>query len=60
MKPDEKTIGIASRIEAEEKTGRLFIVFEIIDEKEKQKIKKNWVEDIEYRIVDRNLVLNEE
>ncbi len=59
MKPDEKIIGVASRIELEEKSGKLFLVFEITDEKQKQEIKKTWVDDIEYRIVDKNLVLNE-
>lgn len=60
MKPDEEIIGEAIRLEYEEKTGRLFIVFEIKKEKLKQDIKRNWVQDIEYKIVDKNLVLNDE
>jgi len=49
----------ACRIEHEEKTGKLFIVFEIINEKYKQEIKKNWTQDIEYRLIDRALVKEE-
>jgi predicted house-cleaning noncanonical NTP pyrophosphatase (MazG superfamily) len=60
MKNYEKKIAEAIRLEYEEKTGRLFIVFEVTDEQYKRDIKKNWVEDIEYRIIDKNLVLNEE
>jgi len=46
----------AVRLEYEEKTGKLYIVFEVKDEKYKQDIKKNWTKDIEYRLVDRTLV----
>jgi len=58
MKSDEEVIAEASRIEYEEKTGKLFIVFEVINEKLKQDIKKNWTKDIEYKIIDKCLVLN--
>ena len=50
----------AVRIEYEEKTGKLFIVFEVKDEKFKQDVKKNWTKDIEYKLVDRQLVLDNE
>jgi hypothetical protein len=60
MKPDEQIIGEAVRIEFEEQTGKLYIVFEIKEEKHKQDIRKTWVNDIEYRIVDRNLVIDDE
>lgn len=60
MKNDEEVIGEAARIEYEEKSGKLFIVFEIKNEKFKQDIKKNWTKDIEYKIVDKNLILNKE
>jgi len=52
-------VGEAVRMEFEEKTGKLYLVFEIKNEKYKQNIKKNWVEDIEYKIIDRNLVIEE-
>lgn len=60
MKPDQETIAEAIRIEYEEKTGKLFIVFEVTNEKLKQDIKKNWIKDIEYKIVDKHLIINEE
>lgn len=55
----DKVVAEAVRIEFEEKTGKLFIVFEVKDEKYKQDIKKNWTKDIEYRLVDKSLVENE-
>jgi hypothetical protein len=60
MKPDEQIIGEAVRLEYEEDTGKLFIVFEIKEEKHKQDIKKNWVKDIEFRLVDKMLVKESE
>jgi len=60
MKPDQEIIAEAVRIEYEEKTGQLFIVFEVTNEKLKQDIKKNWTKDIEYKIVDKHLVKNDE
>jgi hypothetical protein len=56
MKPDEQIIGEAVRLEYQEETGKLFIVFEIKEEKHKQDIKKNWTTDIEFRLVDKLLV----
>lgn len=55
----EQVVAEAVRIEYEEKTGKLFIVFEVKDGKYKQDIKKNWTKDIEYKLVDRNLVIEE-
>ena len=52
----EKVVAEAVRIEYEEKTGKLYIVFEVKDEKYKQDIKANWTKDIEYKLVDRFLV----
>ncbi len=56
----DQIVAEAVRIEYEEKTGKLFIVFEVKNEKYKQDIKKNWTKDIEYKLVDRNLVIEEE
>jgi hypothetical protein len=52
----DKVVAEAVRIEFEEQTGRLYIVFEVKDEKYKQDIKKNWTKDIEYRLIDKMLV----
>lgn len=59
MNHDEKIVAIASRIEVDENTGKLFIVFEVIEEKYKQDIVKNWAQDIEYILVGKNLILND-
>ncbi len=53
----KETVGEAIRVEVEDKTGRLFVVFEIKNEKYKQDIKKNWTKDIEFIIIDKSLVL---
>ena len=42
MKNYEEILGEACRIEFEEKTGKLFLVFEITNEKFKKKIKTEW------------------
>ena len=55
----DKVVAEAVRIEYEESTGKLYIVFEVKDEKYKQDIKKNWTKDIEYRLVDKLLVRGE-
>lgn len=55
----DKIVAEAVRIEYEEKTGKLYIVFEVKDEKYKQDIKKNWTQDIEYKLVGRFLVKEE-
>lgn len=52
----DEIVAEAVRIEFEEQTGKLFIVFEVKNEKYKQDIKKNWTKDIEYRLIDRSLV----
>ncbi len=54
-----KIVAEAVRIEYEEKTGKLYIVFEVKDEKYKQDIKSNWTKDIEYKLVDKFLVQGE-
>ena len=60
MKPDEEIIGTACRIEVNEEPGQTFIVFEITSEKYKQEIKKTWTQDIEFKIVNRSLVRENE
>jgi hypothetical protein len=60
MKNDEKIIGEAVRLEYDEHNGKLFIVFEIKDEKQKQKIKTSWTDDIEMRLVGKILMESEQ
>lgn len=58
-KPDEEVVGEAVRIEYQEQDGKLFIVFEITNPKYAQSVKKDWVNDIEFRLVERSLVKSE-
>lgn len=55
----DKVVAEAVRIEYEEKTGKLYIVFEVKDEKYKQDIRANWTKDIEYKLVDKYLIQGE-
>jgi hypothetical protein len=55
----DQIVAEAVRIEYDEETGKLYLVFEVKNEKFKQDIKKNWTQDIEYKLVGKNLVLND-
>lgn len=52
----KEVVAEAVRVEVEEKTGKVFLVFEIKNEKMKKDIKTDWIKDLEYRIIDRSLV----
>ncbi len=56
---NKRILAEAVRIEYEQKTGELFIVFKVKDEKFKQDIKTKWVNDIEYKLIDKLLVEEE-
>lgn len=45
-----KIVARAVRIETDEASGKLYIVFEIIDEKFKHRIKNDWSSDIELEL----------
>lgn len=59
-KGSEKVVAEAVRLEYDEKTDKLFIVFEITDPKSKLELKEKWVEDLEFRLVNKSLVEGEE
>ena len=53
----DNVVAEAVRIEYEERTGELYIVFKVTNEKYKQDIKKNWTSnDIEFKLIDKLLV----
>jgi leucyl aminopeptidase (aminopeptidase T) len=58
MKADEEVVGEAMRVEWDEYTGQLFLVFEITNEKYKQRIKKDWTSDMEFRLINKKMVSN--
>jgi hypothetical protein len=59
MKNYEVCIGEAIRIEVDESTGKLFLIFEITDPKHKQEIMKTWTEDLEFRLINKQLIKEE-
>ncbi len=60
MKPNEQVVGEAVRVEYEEKSGELYIVFKITDEQYKHTLKRDWTKDIEFRVIDKLLVKENE
>ena len=59
MKNNEHIVAEMIRIEHSEQDDKLFIIFEVTDAKYKQDIKKNWTRDIEFRLIDKQLVKEE-
>lgn len=55
MKSYEEAIAEAIKIEYNPDTGKLCIVFQILNEKFKKKILETWTKDIEYEIRDYKL-----
>lgn len=50
----------AIRVESNPDTGELFLVFEVMDEDLKKRIKTDWLQDIELKLIGKNLIKNEE
>ena len=55
----EKVVAEAIRVETNDKNGNLYVVFEIKDEELKQKIKKDWTQDIEFKLIGKKLIVKE-
>jgi len=55
----DEVIAEAVRVEYDEETGRMFLVFEVKGEKNKLNIRTNWTQDVEYKLIGKNLVKNE-
>ena len=60
MKADQEIIGTAIRVEYDEINNKLFLVFEITSEIHKKNIKTNWTDDIEYKLINKSLIINED
>lgn len=54
------TVAEAVRIEYDEKSGAVYLVFELVDEDFKKRIKEDWCSDIELELKDRKLIIKEE
>jgi len=55
-----RTVAEAVRIEYEEKSGAVYLVFEITDEDFKKRIKADWTADIEVELEGKKLILKED
>ena len=51
------TVAQAIRLEVDESKDDVYIVFKIIDEQFKQKIRTNWGEDLEVKLVNKELII---
>jgi hypothetical protein len=59
MLPSENIIAEATRIEQDEASGKLYIVFEITNEQYRKYILENWMNDIEFKLINKGLVKND-
>lgn len=55
-----ETVAKAIRLEVDESRDDVYIVFKITDEKFKQKVRVDWQDDIEVKLVNKSLVLNKD
>lgn len=55
-----KVVAEAIRIEYEEKSDTVYLVFEITDNDFKNKIKKDWAADIELELEDKKLIISKD
>lgn len=53
------TLAKAVRVEYDQKTDTVFLVFEIVDERFKQEVKKDWTKDIDMKLIGKNLIKDE-
>ena len=50
------TVARAIRMEIDPLTGELYLVFKVIDENFKQRVRDNWGQDVELKILGRDLI----
>jgi aspartate carbamoyltransferase catalytic subunit len=53
----DDTVAVAVRVEHSLDQDDVFLVFRIVNERFKKRIKNDWTEDIELRIIEKRLVL---
>lgn len=57
--PKYETVAKAVRVEIDEDTDDVYLVFKITDLKLRQDIRKNWLQDIEFKIIGKELIVKE-
>lgn len=50
------TVARAIRMEIDPNTGDLYLVFKVIDEGFKQRVREDWNQDVELRILGKDLI----
>jgi hypothetical protein len=50
------TVARAIRMEIDPITGDLYLVFKVIDESFKQRVRDNWMDDVELKLLGRSLI----
>ena len=56
----KKEVAKAVRMEYDKSSDDVFIVFRIVDEHFKQKVRDDWKDDIELKLINTTLVVEEE
>lgn len=57
MEKNEETVAVVVRMEHNPDNDELFLVFQIIDESFKSRIKKDWMQDVELKLIGKHLIL---
>jgi hypothetical protein len=50
------TIAKVIRVERDPYTDKIYLVFEIVDESFKKRVKEDWMQDIDVKIIGKNLI----
>jgi hypothetical protein len=59
MKEQEQTVAVVVRMEHNPDNDELFLVFQVIDEEFKKRMKKDWMQDVELQLIGKELVIKE-
>lgn len=52
-----KVVAKAIRVEVSQKRDQIFLVFEVVDQDLKNLVKKDWLQDVDLKLVDKDLVV---
>ena len=56
-----QTIAVCIRVECETNSNNMHLVFEVVDEDFKRRVKEDWLQDIELKIIDgKKLIIDED
>jgi hypothetical protein len=55
MKIPNKIVAVAARMEIDNSTDDVYIVFKVINEDFKRRIRGNWLDDVELKVIGKTL-----